>query len=175
MKKQIFILALFILAGTVFANVALAQPVCPVCTVAIVGGLGFSRWLGVDDLVSSVWIGAGLLTIVYWTNFWLEKKKWNFKFYKTAVVLFYYVLSLLPLYFLKIIGQPLNTVFGIDKIILGAVLGTAVLLFGLKLHSWLKKNNNDKSYFPYQRVAVPVAILILTSLIFYLLLIWKII
>jgi len=169
-KKYIF---LTIFLGLFFAAGALAQPVCPVCVVAIGAGLGFSRWLGVDDLISSVWIGAALLTIVYWTIHWINKKNWNFKFSGVIVFLFYYLFTFLPLYWLKIIGHPLNTFLGVDKIIFGSISGTIVLWLGLKFHEWLKKNNGEKSYFSYQRVAVPVTALILNSLIFYLLLTWK--
>jgi len=176
--------------GIVVAGTVNAQAVCPVCAVAIGAGLGLSRWLGVDDLVSSVWIGAVLLTIVIWTIFWLKKRNltllnaakpqsrfaklfnWvkDFKFSGIVAFLFYYLSTFIPLYYVKIVGHPLNTVFGIDKIIFGTAAGTIVLWLALWLHNYLKKHNNDKSYFPYQRVVIPVAALLLTSLLFYLLL-----
>lgn len=166
-------LALFFgLSGAGFVS---AQAVCPVCVVAIAGGLGFSRWLGVDDLVFSVWIGAALLTLVILTIHWLKKKNWNFRFSGTITFLFYYVLTFISLYYIGIVGHPQNTILGIDKIIFGSIAGTFALALSLKLHSFLKLKNNNKSYFPYQRVAIPVAALILNSLLFYLLIIWKII
>jgi hypothetical protein len=158
-----------------FASTVLAQAVCPICVVAIGAGLGFSRWLGVDDLISSVWIGAVLLTLVIWTLYWIRKKNWDFKFSGIVTFLFYYLSTFIPLYYLKIVGHPLNTIFCIDKIVFGAFFGTVILALSLWLHSFLKKKNNDKSYFPYQRVVVPIFLLILTSLAFYLLLIWRII
>jgi len=174
LSKKLLFLAL-IVVGAGYVGTVFAQPVCPVCVVAIGAGLGFSRWLGVDDLVSSVWIGAALLTIVYWSLHWMRKKNWDFKFSGPVVFLAYYIFTFIPLWFVQIIGHPLNKVFGIDKIILGSVSGNFVLWLGLKLHAYLKTKNNDKSYFPYQRVAVPMVCLVLNSLIFYLLLTWKII
>jgi len=164
-----------LILGLAKTSVVSAQAVCPICVVAIAGGLGLSRWLGVDDLVSSVWIGAFLLALVVWTLHWLRRRNWNFRFSGIVTFLFYYLFTFLGLYYAKIAGHPLNTVFGIDKIVLGSAVGTIVLALGLWLHSYLKKNHGDKSYFPYQRVVVPVVALLLTSLAFYLLLIWKII
>lgn len=159
-----FKLSTFLFAGMLWAGKASAQAICPVCVVAIGAGLGFSRWLKIDDLVSSVWIGAFLWTLVIWTIYWMQKKKWNFKFDGIAVFLFYYLLTFIPLYYMGLAGHPLNKFLGIDKIILGTIIGTIILWASLKWHNYLKAKNNNKSYFPYQRVVIPVLALILTSL-----------
>jgi hypothetical protein len=168
-SNRILFLGLLFL-GLAGAFTASAQAICPICVVAIGAGLGFSRWLKIDDLVSSVWIGAFLWTLVVWTLHWMRKKNWGFKFDGIVTFLFYYLLTFIPLYFMGIVGHPLNKFFGIDKIIFGTIMGTIVLWASLVLHNYLKIKNNNKSYFPYQRVAVPVLALILTSLI-----LWRII
>lgn len=174
MNKKIVLSLGLIISGFLWAGVASAQ-VCPVCVVAIGAGLGLSRWLGIDDLVSSVWIGAFLVAIISWTLSFMKKKKWDFYDDGVLVTILYIALTFIPLYYAKIVGQPLNQIWGIDKIIFGSIVGAVVLFLGHWLHAYLKKNNNNKSYFPYQRVAIPVVALILTSLAFYLLLTWKII
>ena len=173
MKQKYLFLGLLFL-GFFAAGFASAQ-VCPVCVVAIGAGLGLSRWLGIDDLVSSVWIGAFLVAIISWTLEFMKKKKWNFQDDGIVITLAYLVLTFIPLYYAKIVGIPQNQIFGIDKIILGSVIGAAVLFLGHWLHLYLKKKNKNKVFFPYQRVAVPVILLALTSFIIYLLLTWKII
>ena len=40
------------------------KAICPLCVVAVGAGLGLSRWLGVDDVVSSIWIGALLVSMI---------------------------------------------------------------------------------------------------------------
>jgi hypothetical protein len=125
--------------------------------------------LGVDDLVSSVWIGAILMALVFWTLHWLKKKNWGFKFSGVTVFLFYYLFTYLPLYYLKIMGQSQNVFLGVDKILFGSISGTVVLSASLLLHNWLKSKNGNKSYFSYQKVVIPILALILNSLIFYLL------
>ena len=127
-NKKIFSFLTFLFSGTFFAGNALAQPVCPVCVVAVAGGLGLSRWFGVDDIITSLWIGALLMALVLWTIQWLKKKNWNFKFSDTGVFLLYYLFTYIPLYYAKIIGQG-NNVFGMDKVLFGSILGTLIFIF----------------------------------------------
>lgn len=158
----------FFLAGS-------AKAICPLCVVAIGAGLGLSRWLGVDDVVSSIWIGALLVALTAWTLVEMKKIKWSFPFDGAVVSLAYYLLTFVPLYYAGIVGHPLNKIFGIDKIVFGTVVGTVVFLLSYWLHLYLKKKNNGKVFFNYQKVVIPVIILLLTSLVFYLLLTWRII
>lgn len=168
MKHNFLFFGLF-LAGIFLAGVASAQ-VCPVCVIAIGAGLGLSRWFGIDDVVSSVWIGAFLVSIISWTLSYMKKKKWSFHDDGIIITLAYIALTYIPLYYAGIVGHPLNKIWGLDKIIVGSIIGTVVLYLAHWLHMSLKKKNNGKSYFPYQRVAIPVVSLLLTSLI-----LWKII
>jgi hypothetical protein len=57
--------------------------------------------------------------------------------------------------------------WGIDKIILGMIIGTIGFAFGMEINNWLLKTNNEKVYFPFQKVVIPLAVLILLSLIFF--------
>jgi len=164
-KISIFSFLSFLFLGTASA----AKAVCPLCVVAVGAGLGLSRWLGVDDAVSSIWIGAILASLSIWTITWLVKKGWGFKYQKSVIWIAYYGLVLVPLYYSDIIGHPLNKIFGIDKIIFGSALGTAVFLASLWLHNFLKAKNQGKSFFPYQRIVLSVVILFFASLISYFL------
>jgi len=166
---------LFLFSSFFFSVAFKVKAICPVCVVAVGAGFGLSRWIGVDDIISSLWIGAFLASVSIWTIDWIKNKKWNFKFYKPVIVLVYYVAVLYPLWHNDLIGHPLNKIFGIDKILFGATIGTAFLLASNRLHMYLKKKNEGKSYFPYQKVVVPVIVLALLSIIFYLLIIWRII
>jgi hypothetical protein len=173
MNKKILSFLSFLFFGTVLALPAKA--ICPICVVAIGAGLGLSRWLGVDDVVSSIWIGALLVAMIIWTIVEMRKRNWGFPFDATIISLAYYLLTFIPLYYAGIVGHPLNKIWGIDKIVFGTAVGTIIFLLSNALHNYLKKKNNGKSFFPYQKVVLPVVILLLTSLVFYLLLIWKII
>ena len=142
---------------------------CQICTVAIIGGLGLSRWLHVDDTVSGVWIGAFLVTIIYYTISYLRTKKINFWGRDFLVSLSYYVLAFIPLYTGKIIGHPLNRIWGIDKFIVGATAGSIIFILAIMLYGWLKKKNGDHAHFPMEKVVIPIVSLLIVSGIFYFL------
>ena len=158
MKKIAFLIFLFMPTS--------ALAFCPVCTVAVGAGLGLSRWLGVDDVISSIWIGALIVSLIGWTLKWLKKYKFRCK--RTIIAVSWYVLVFLPLYFAGMIGHLKNNILGTDKIIFGVVLGSAIFLFSIWLHNRLKKGNNNKVYFVYQGVIIPVLTLLLASLIIFL-------
>ncbi len=170
-SKTIFLGTL--ISGFFWAN--LARAVCPICVVAIAGGLGLSRWLGVDDVVSSIWIGAFLLATVFWTLVGMKLRDWKFPYDKAVIFLAYYLLVFVPLHYAGILWHPQNTIWGMDKIIFGTTVGTIMFLLSYWLHAYLKHKNGGKSFFPYQKVVLPVVILLITSLIFYLLFLWRMI
>ncbi|MEI8060788.1 MAG: hypothetical protein WCG99_00635 [Candidatus Berkelbacteria bacterium] len=142
---------------------------CQICTVAIIGGLGFSRWLHVDDTVSGVWIGALLVTIIYYSISWLAKYKIKFWGRDFVVSLAYYALVFIPLYTGKIIGHPLNQIWGIDKFVVGAFSGSIFFIAATILYSWLKKKNGNHAHFPMEKVVIPIISLIIVSAGFYFL------
>ena len=162
------VITLISLLGILYANVAKA--VCPMCVVAVGGGLGLSRWLGIDDAVSSIWIGALLVALIWWTLIELKKKNWRFPYDVVAWSLVYFILIFVPLYYAGILGHPLNTILGIDKIVFGTILGTIVFLLSYGLHLYLRQKNNGMSFFSYQKVVLPLVSLILISAILHLLL-----
>jgi len=173
MSKKLFLFLGLIFSGFFWANAAKA--ICPLCVVVIGTGLGLSEWLGIDDVVSSIWIGALLVAMILWTIIEMDKKKWRFPFDTLIISLAYYLLTFIPLYYAHIVGHPQNKIFGIDKIVFGTAVGTVVFLLANWFNLYLKKKNNGKVFFNYQKVVIPFVTLLLTSLIFYLLLIWKII
>lgn len=147
---------------------ALASPGCPVCTVAVISGIGLSRWLGIDDSISGLWIGALLIVLSYWTTKWLNRKNINFKGLGLLTLVVYYISILIPLYLQDIAGHPFNKIWGIDKLVFGLIAGAAVFYSGVLLSDYLKKRNDGKAYFPFQKVVLPISPLIIISIVFYL-------
>ena len=161
----IFSLLLFI------ASPALA--VCPVCTIAVGAGVGVSRSAGIDDLIVGLWIGGFLTSLIMWTEDWLSKKNINFKGRTIVNILVYLSLTIIPLYTSGIIGNPVNTFCGcgIDELVFGIIGGAVAFWCGARWYEFLKKRNNNKAYFPFQKVVMPILPLIILSLIFYILII----
>jgi hypothetical protein len=131
---------------------------CPVCTVTVVAGLGISRWFGIDDLLTSIWIGAFILSFSFVFFNWMVKKwpKLNSNSSLLITISLMYLLALIPLY-----KAPT-----IDRILFGTALGSVVFLFGVYLDK-LQRKKYKKIFFPYQKVVFPVVALILASTVFY--------
>ena len=169
MKKLLSLVSVLSLAIISFAIATTAKAVCPVCTVAVIGGIGLSRWLGIDDSVTGLWIGGLTVSMIMWTIDWMDRKNYKFKGRKIIITIGYYLLIVVPLFFTNIIGHPLNKLWGIDKLLLGIIMGSIFFFIGALLYPYLKKKNGDKAYFPYQKVVMPIAPLIILSVIFYFL------
>lgn len=169
--KRVSIIALLTLAITslnlfVLSNPILTHAFCPVCTVAVGAGLGFSQQLGIDDVISSIWIGGLLVSMSLWLIEWLDKKKIKFLFRKPLIFVVMYALVIWPLSASGAIGSVFNTFWGIDKVVLGIIIGSIGFMFGYVLSSVLSKKNDNNVYFPFQKVVLPLSTLIILSLIF---------
>jgi hypothetical protein len=146
---------------------ALAQPVCPVCTIAVAGGVGLCRYLGIDDLISGTWIGALMVLLVMWILKWLNKKNIRFKFRRLSVIFLTYFFVIAPLYWMHFIGQPANKFLGVDKLVFGIITGSIVFLIAYNFENqFLRNKNQGKAFFPFQKVVIPILFLIIASLIF---------
>jgi len=163
-----YILVLAFLLLVPLTSAKAIVPICIVCTAAVSAGVGLSRWLGVDDTITGLWIGALTLSVALWTINWLTGKKIKFFGRQPLVVVLYYTTLIWPLYHYNLAGHYLNKLCGVDKLILGITVGSLAFVASLILNEYLKKKNNGKVYFPFQKVVMPVGILLLLSLAFYL-------
>jgi uncharacterized membrane protein YhdT len=66
-----------------------------------------------------------------------------------------------------IIGHPQNKFLGIDKLIFGIFSGTIIFLISILFENYLRKKNQGKVYFKFQKVLIPVLFLLVLSLIFW--------
>ena len=172
--KKIYLFSVALLSFLV-AKSALA--VCPICTVAVVGGIELSRWLGVDDSITGLWIGGLTVSLIIWTIDWFNRKNIHFKGRKIITFLGYYILIVIPLYFINVISLPLinplnfNSFMGsgIDKILVGILVGSIFFWLGAIYYEYLKKKNNGHAHFPFEKVVLPLAPLIILSFVFYFL------
>lgn len=162
-----FLLSVLFLAVFLFPSSVSA--VCPVCTVAVGAGLGISRWIGIDDIVTGIWIGGLILSSGFWLSDWIGKKGWNIRYRNFVSVFLMFVFVIPPLYWSGLVGVPSNSFLGVDKILFGTIVGSLIFLFSVWLDKWLRAKNQGKVYVYYQKVIIPVFLLTFTSFIFYLL------
>ncbi|MEK7472571.1 MAG: hypothetical protein AAB625_00890 [Patescibacteria group bacterium] len=149
-----------------------AGAVCPICTVAVAGGLGLSRYFGIDDSIIGIWSGGLMVSLTLWTIDWLNRKQFAFikslsnQLTKLLVFLFWVLLTYPPLFWSGIIGHPFNTILGIDKLVFGSILGFFAFIVGV----WGDKKVREikgKQLFNFQKVVFPVVSLLIVSLVLY--------
>jgi hypothetical protein len=157
-------IALLFLGLMLTAN---AFAVCPICTFAVGAGIGLSQYFGIDDSITGLWCGGLTVSFIIWTINWLDKK--NIRFFGRKILIFigYYILLFIPLFQRHLIGHDLNKLWGLDKIVLGIIIGSIAFYLGSLSYNILKKHHGDRAYFPFQKVVMPVLPLIILSFIFY--------
>jgi len=144
----------------------LANPACAVCTIAVGASLEIARSLGVDDSVVGVWAGAFLVLLGYWTIKWFDKKNWHFKF-RDAIIL---IISVAMIGFMYINQMSYHAevigIFYLDPFLFSVLVGAVVMIASSDFYQWMKKRNGGHAHFPFEKVAVPVIALALTSAYF---------
>lgn len=145
-----------------------AHAVCPVCTVAVSTGVGLSRWLGVDDTITGLWLGGLIVSLIIWSINWMDERHIRFAGRNLLTIVAYYLLVAAPLHFAGVTGHPENTLLGIDKLVLGIMLGSGAFYAGAAWCESIKEGNLGHAYFPFQKVVMPIAPLMLLTFFFYI-------
>lgn len=150
-----------------FTTKAIANPACAVCTLAVGASLGIARKLGVDDSVVGVWSGAMLAVLGYWMLKWFEKKEW--KFFGMEFISVWSSVAMIGFMYISHMAyspKPI-LIFYIDPFLFSVILGALLFIWPSRLYEWMKKRNNNRAYFPFQKVVMPVVALAIASTYFY--------
>jgi DMSO reductase anchor subunit len=147
---------------------ASANPACAVCTVAVAASLELARYWGVDDSVVGVWSGAFLALLGYWMILWFDKKKWNFKG-RNFLLIALSVSMICFMYIKKMVYSPevILWILYIDPFLFSVILGAVVFIYASLFYQWMKAGNGGRAHFPFEKVVVPVAALVMLSIYFY--------
>lgn len=166
-KRKIFPLAftsfLLALSGKIFA-------VCPICAIAVGAGVGLDEYLGIDDSITGLWVGVFILLISYLTWQFLERKRVIFPLFRLATLAFYYLIGIVPLYLIPSLHPKSGTIWGIDRFFAGLVIGSILAVVMTSLYEFMKKNNGGKPHFPYEKVVMLLAALLVVTILFAVLL-----
>jgi hypothetical protein len=143
---------------------------CPLCTVAVGVGLGLSRWFRIDDLISGLWIGAFIISLSAVTATLSHKYlALSNTILMIIFIVFYLGATIVPFWYYKLIGVSGNTIMGVDKLIFGITIGMAFFLLSHSMHLELRKKSDNTLYLPFQKVFIPVWVLLAISIIVFLL------
>lgn len=167
MRRKFLVILSTILSALFFSIETFANPMCTVCTIAVVSGLGISRLLGVNDCIIGLWVGACLLAVGQYINKFLSKKGVN---NRLLTILAYTApfLSLVPLYIGKtpVLEFNFDLICGIDSFLFSNVVGVVIIVLSSVCYQYIKKKNG-KAHFPFEKVVLPVVSLIFVSVLFY--------
>ncbi|MDR3561513.1 MAG: hypothetical protein P4N59_08780, partial [Negativicutes bacterium] len=96
--RNTFLIILLIGMGAVILAPGQVWAICPLCTIAVCAGASFFGWLGVDDIITGLWIGGLTLSAIMWTMSFLNKKNIRFPGRRILVIISYYIIIIAPLY-----------------------------------------------------------------------------
>ncbi|MDR2685745.1 MAG: hypothetical protein LBB23_03165 [Rickettsiales bacterium] len=163
MKKLLFAISTLCLSISTLT----AKAVCPVCTVAVGGGLIFAREFGIDDIISGLWAGALTLSVAMWIANYMKRRGVKASWPYVLDLVGMYALTM-SVYALPGIDFGAHTLWGVDKLLLGILTGSVVFWVSVFWYARIKKNNGGHAIFPFQKVVMPIAALSLATLIFWL-------
>ena len=163
MKLFLTLLILF------FARPSTVQAFCPLCVVATGTGVGFFRWLGVDDTIIGLWLGGFTLATTLWLAKELSKKNLQRSFALLLSFCFSYLSLLLLCQRLGFFHYPFHKLWGVNRLLLGILLGSGLMALSPSLDRFLRKQNQGKQFISFQKIVVSLLLLFTTSLIFFFL------
>src|SRR3989344_2082003 len=176
--KKIFLLLIISVFLISFIPSVMAH--CPLCTGAAVAGVEVARVTGLDDSIVGLLLGGVIISSALWFNKRL-KKKVNFPMQGILIIILSFVSIAVPLYYAGMItnvdmvkSMPDHHsilglgVFGIDKLLVGMIMGTLALLFTFKLSDSIKESRG-KVLWPYQGLSFMIGALSILSLALWIL------
>lgn len=157
-----------ILTSVSLTNVASAM--CPLCTAGAAIGLSIARYYGVDDIVIGLWLGALAVSTALWINNVVKKRiKSNaVPFQGTLIVTAVIASTIVPFYlagFFNGMTGMIDTIFGINRLVFGTVIGGLVMFLGPTLSNFIKKKR--QAVFPFQSIILTLGLLTLLSVLFW--------
>lgn len=166
-KTAIFFLALFsffTIHYSLFTPEAIAH--CPLCVAGAAAGITLTRWVGVDDSITGIWIATLLGSSSFWLTNWFLSKDGNkiksgLKFLvKPSFYLSIFVSTIWSFYKFQLIIR-MDQIMGLDKLAFGMLVGGVAfyLLDLIKI----------KRYFPYQKIIISLGMMIILSILDYIL------
>lgn len=155
---------LLVLLSVMLPGAALANPACPVCTIAIGASLEIARQIGVPDSVVGLWAGALLALLGYWAIKFCDKRGWNWRGRNPMLI----ILSVAMIGFVymgrvKYNPQLICGAFTMDPVLFGTICGAALFIVVEKLYDWMKSRNGGHAHFPFEKVVLPLVALGLAS------------
>lgn len=139
---------------------------CPLCVVGAGAGLTLTRWIGVDDSITGLWVAALLGAISFWTYTWLARRMGGVKsfWFKPLLYVTIFLTTIWSFYKFGLV-ITMEKMYGFDKLTFGIIVG-GVSFYLMELLSDLIIKLRQKSLFPYQRLVFSLGSTVALSVVF---------
>ncbi len=171
MKTFLKTLSFLLVPSTYLLFPSLVSAHCPLCVAGAAFGITLTRWVGVDDSITGVWVAAFLGAISFWT-YSLASSKISLSpakksLAKPLIYVLIFGLTLWSFYKFQLIIR-MSQIFGLDKLTFGMLAGGTLFYLVDILDNFVIKKEG-KVLFPYQRIVVSLGSMALLSLLIYIL------
>lgn len=145
---------------------------CPLCVAGAAVGITLTRWIGIDDSISGVWIAALLGSASFWFYSWLLGKQINQveehkKILKPLIYVLIFVVTVWSFYKFQLVIR-MSQIFGLDKLTFGILTG-GILFYLVDVGDSFLIKKAGKVYFPYQRIVFSLGSMAVLSFMIYIL------
>lgn len=156
--KTISLFSLTLLLRLILAPAVLAH--CPLCTAGAGAGLVLSRWLGIDDSITGIWMAAFLGASGLWFANSLKKK---YLPYQSHVIYWLVIGSTIwSFYAFELVNEHAGLIMGIPKLIFGLATGAIVFYLVDLLNSFIRKKKG-RVLFSYQPIVFSLTAMLVLS------------
>ena len=166
MKK---VLAFLLVPGAYLLFPGVIYAHCPLCVAGAGAGLSLSRWIGLDDSITGLWLAAFLGAISFWSYLPLVKKlnRGPMVWLKPTLYMAIFASTLWSFYKFNLVIR-MEKMYGLDKLTFGIVVG-GIAFYLVDMANDLIIKIRGKSLFPYQRIFLSLGTMLGLSVVDYIL------
>jgi len=162
--KKFLVFALGLVSPLFFAPAALAH--CPLCVAGAGAGITLSRWIGIDDSITGVWLAAFLGATAFWSEALIKDRELKLKL-RPLIYIGIFLATIWSFYKFNLIVKH-GEIFGMHKLTFGMLVG-GVAFYLVDVIDDLLIKKYGKVFFPYQRIIVSLGTMLLLSIGIYIL------
>ncbi len=149
------------------SSIKTSYGMCPLCTAGAAIGLSLARYYGLSDLIVGLWLGALAVSTGLWIAK-ITKKRLGRKMPLQTPIIFSLAVAatVIPFYYAGFFnGMPgmSDTLFGINKLFLGIIVGGIITYAGAPMSNLVKKIRG--AAFPFQGIFITLGLMMLASIL----------
>lgn len=166
LRALVLMLAVGALTSVALTNTASAM--CPLCTAGAAIGLSIARYYGADDTIIGLLLGALAISTAFWLNNVIKKRiRHVIPLQEPLIIIAIIASTIVPFYyagFFNGMKGMVDTIFGINRLAFGTVVGGIATYAAVPLSALIKKRTG---HIPFQGVIITFSLLIALSVFFW--------